>query len=596
MQINTKDLNLFQLLSIQSEQFIIPSYQRRYAWEHNQIAALLEDIDMLRDEEGHLFGMLILHSSSNQGVNKAELVDGQQRMTTISLLLMAIRERFMEFGNQSKVDEINRMLYYKGYDEIEHSKIVLGELDNPDYQKLLKGENSDLFNKKLKYAYNWYLDEIRKEDKEWLAKFYYKFVNVAKIIRLDVGMAKDAYKLFETINNRGLRLSPTDLLKNFILGHAAKVNHTTLDDAKSIWSKIITNLDGIDTDDFFRHYMSGILTRKIPKSKLVEEFKKYYLKHVKHTELLGEFAYYSDWDSNPDDEDEIEEGKQIQEEDEDSLTIKPKADERMPIDGFLKKIASASLCYKKIIKQEFPSVRINRRLRNLASILSTPTYIFLMFYLQSEDNENEQLEVLRIFEVFMLRRHICNKRTSENDDIFAKLLRIDGPNLISKIKSQLEEDYPEDIEFQDSFSKHDFVGILIPRAKYVLAEIEYKLRGNTGEFTLNSGNEVHLEHIIPEKIKPTSWKKKFGDWESYLGEHSGVLHKKHVSKIGNMTLLAGELNIGASNNPFVAKKKFYKQSDIVLTKQLCNNSDFKFSHVLKRGKQLTEIAMEIWTM
>ncbi|MBK7566190.1 MAG: DUF262 domain-containing protein [Bacteroidetes bacterium] len=65
MQINSKDLNLFQLLSIQSEQFLIPSYQRRYAWEHNQIAALFEDIDMLKEDDGHLFGMLLLHIRIN---------------------------------------------------------------------------------------------------------------------------------------------------------------------------------------------------------------------------------------------------------------------------------------------------------------------------------------------------------------------------------------------------------------------------------------------------------------------------------------------------------------------------------------------------
>ena len=593
MNINSKDLNLFQLLSIQTEQFLIPSYQRRYAWGHNQIAALFEDIDMLRDDDGHLFGMLILHSNTNQGVNKVELVDGQQRMTTISLLLIAIRERYSILENQSKVDEISRMLFYKGYDEVEKSKLILGELDNKDYQKILKGETHGILNKNLAYAYTWYREKVKELDKDQLIRFYYKFVNVAKIIRLDVGMAKDAYKLFETINNRGLHLSPTDLLKNFILGHAAKVGETTLDDAKDLWSAIIMSLDEIDTDDFFRQYMSGMLTRKIPKSKLVEEFKKYYLKNVQHTELLGEFAYYSDWgkteeeDSDPDENEEDDE--------ETKAEIKIKVDKRVSIEAFLKRISLASACYRQIIRQEFPSVKINRRLKNLASILSMPANIYLMFYLQGNSEDAEKLEILRILEVFMLRRHICNKRTSENDDIFAKLLRLEGDNLIQKVKDQLQEDYPEDIDFEDSFSKHDFVGILIPRAKYVLSEIEYYLRGNTGEFTLNSGNEVHLEHIIPEKITPSNWKRKFGDWETYLGEHSAVKHKKYVSKIGNMSLLAGELNISASNNPFSAKKNCYKQSDINLTKQLVTDyTEFKFYHVEKRGKYLTEIAMKIW--
>jgi uncharacterized protein with ParB-like and HNH nuclease domain len=590
MQINSKDLNLFQLLSIQSEQFVIPSYQRRYAWGPNQIAALFEDIDMLRENDGHLFGMLILHSSANQGVNRAELVDGQQRMTTISLLLAAIRNRYHKLDNQSKVDEIDRMLYYKGYDDIAKSKLILGELDNADYQKLLKGDNIGVANPNLNYAYEWFSSKISDKDKDWLNRFYYKFVNVAKIIRLDVGMAKDAYKLFETINNRGLRLSPTDLLKNFILGHAAKIGESTLDETKDLWSKIIISLDQINTDDFFRQYMCGILTRKVPKSKLVEEFKKYYLKNVKQTELLGEFSYYSDWDKTEEDDD-------LDNEEPDNIVdTGEKPDNRILITEFLNKIVLASSCYRKIVFQGFKSTKINRRLKNLASILSTPTNIYLMFYMQSDSAENEKLEILRIFEVFMLRRHICNKRTSENDNIFAKLLRIvDSENLIQEIKTNLQEDYPEDIDFEDNFCKHDFVSMLIPRAKYVLSEIEYSKRGNTGEFTLNSGNEVHLEHIIPEKIKPNNWKKKFGDWEAYLGEYSAFKHKKYVSKIGNMTLLAGELNISASNNPFDAKKAAYMKSDIVLTQELFSEyPEFKFDQVETRGKELTDLAMKIW--
>jgi len=360
-----------------------------------------------------------------------------------------------------------------------------------------------------------------------------------------------------------------------------------------LWASIIISLDGIDTDDFFRQYMCGILTRKIPKSKLVEQFKKYYLRNVKNTELLGEFSYYSDWDKTEEDE---EDASEYAEDDDELIDLKSKPDIRLSIEDFLKKISLASSCYRKIIRHEFPSNKINRRLKNLESILSMPSYIYLMFFLQGDDDENTKLEVLRMIEAFMLRRHICNKRTSENDNIFSRLLRLRGVDILVQIKSQLLEDYPDDIEFEDSFSKHDFAGILIPRAKYVLSEIEYFMRGNTGEFTLNSGNEVHLEHIIPEKIKPSNWKRKYGDWESYLGENAVFRHKKLVNKIGNMTLLAGQLNISASNNPFIAKKECYNQSDITLTQQLVEYSDFKFEHLEARGAKLTETAMKIWRL
>jgi len=593
MQINSKDLNLFQLLSIQSEQIIIPAYQRRYAWGYNQVAALFEDIDMLRENDGHLFGMLIVYTTLHTGgLNQVELVDGQQRLTTITLLLLAIKNKYESLGNTGKVDEIRRMIYCKGYDDVEKSKIILGELDEKDFQKILNNDVANIFNQNLSNAFNWFSEWVEdlyeKHKIEWLNKFYYKLVNVAKVIRLDVGMAKDAYKLFETINNRGLKLSPTDLLKNFILGHAAKIGEQKLNEVKDQWSTIIVSLDGIDTDIFFRQYITGVLTRKIPMSKLVSEFKKHYMKHVKQTDLLGEFVYYND-EPVGDDEDEI---KQISTSDETELETK---DQKVDVSHYLNEIINASACYKNIYFRKFPGVKINRHLKNLHDILAQPSYIFLMFYLQTNSSEKEKVDLLRLFETFMMRRHICASRTSENDDIFARLLRIKDDNYIESIKQALLEDMPDDEDFKESFPKNDFGGILIDRAKYALCQIEYHVTGNTGELTINTGNEVHLEHIIPEKIALISWKQKYGDWETYLGVNSISKHKKFVSKIGNMTLLAGDLNIKASNNPFTRKRDSYKKSAITITKELGEDySDFKFYHVEKRGKELAEIASQIW--
>ena len=107
------------------------------------------------------------------------------------------------------------------------------------------------------------------------------------LIRLDVGMSQDAYKLFETINNRGLKLSPTDIIKNFLLGHAAKISPGTLEETKKLWSRIIINLDAIDSDDFFRQFMCSLIQRKITKTRLVFEFNKYYFKHIDKADILG---------------------------------------------------------------------------------------------------------------------------------------------------------------------------------------------------------------------------------------------------------------------------------------------------------------------
>lgn len=189
-------------------------------------------------------------------------------------------------------------------------------------------------------------------------------------------------------------------------------------------------------------------------------------------------------------------------------------------------------------------------------------------------------------------------RTSEHDDIFSKLMPEEDEavtDIAPYIKEKLSPDLPEDIDFEERFPKHFFKGRLIDRAKYVLEEIEYRRTGNTGEKLILSGQDVHLEHIIPETINTKKSKDEFGDWVEYLGDNAVINHKKYVHRIGNMTLLAGALNIQAYNNPFAKKKGSYRNSDISITKDLADSySNFKFYHVEKRGSKLAQEALKIW--
>lgn len=600
MNIVPNPLTINGLLSIPNEQFVIPSYQRRYAWKEPQVWALFEDIDMLQDGDGHLFGMLILHSSNphHAGINQLDLVDGQQRLTTLSLLLLAILKKYKEEENEEKIADINKMLYCKDYNDKTFQKLILGDLDNDDFKRILKNNYAEIQNKNLLNAFNNFSIWIDKKTDEhgiiWLNKFFYKLVNVAKIIRLDVSHAQDAYKLFETINNRGLKLSATDIIKNFILGHAAKISESKLDEVKTIWSDIIISLDGLNTDDFFRQYITGLYQRKITHTKLVEEFKNYYFKHVDKVELLGVYKYIETQNDTleEDEVDTIEDFATVEDAEENKSENK-----KVDITVFLQQILNASKTYKKLIFCNDSDNQINKLLRDLTLIKSFPSYIYLMFYMQENKTVTEKKEILNYIAALMLRRHTCEKRTSENDDIFAKLLKIDfkEDKYVELIKNELLKFYPDDDEFLDKFPIQELKGNNIDRAKYMLAEIEYYKTGNTYEFTINSGNLVHLEHIVPEVITTKKSKTDFGDWETYLGNNSVAKHKRYVNYIGNMTLLSGSYNISISNNPFVKKSKTYKNSNISITKDLYNNYGvFKFPQIEKRGQEFGEIAIKIW--
>ncbi|MDY6914812.1 MAG: DUF262 domain-containing protein [Candidatus Cloacimonadota bacterium] len=483
MEITPNPLTISQLFSGNNEQFYIPAYQRRFSWQEKQLIDLFEDIDLLKQSDTHLLGtILCLTGSHTAGLNILELVDGQQRITSISILLKVIQDRFEELEENEIKDEINSYMYCKSIDRKLQNKVLLGDLDNPDYVKLLIKKNMhSIKNNNLKEAYELFYRLLEDYDKNKLNSFYFKFINKVKIIRLDVGQAKDAYKLFETINNRGLSLSPTDIIKNFLLGHASSIDNRTLDIIRKDWKDVIVNLDGIDTDDFFRQYMSSILQRKITKSKLVDEFKKHYIIYIYEAKNLPEYKKYkeiriqklkniekikNELDGNEYEDDEIETDEIQVEENNTSMDF-------MEIDKFTSNLRNSSNIYNKILLRKFSDEKINRKIYNLQRIRSFPAYIFLLDLFKRELSKSKYYLILHMIEVFMLRRHICEYRTGELDDIFSSLVKIPNKNIVEDVHDKLKKHLPTDVEFETKFKTHSYKSNG-PRAKYVLEVFEYE--------------------------------------------------------------------------------------------------------------------------
>ena len=602
MNIVPNKLSLAQLFANSNEQFIVPSYQRRYSWKIQHTGALFDDIDLLKDNDGHLFGMIILHAGAyNGGFMTPELVDGQQRLTTLTILLKSIEKAYRKIEREETANEIRKMLQCKGPDKVLKNKILLGDLDNPDYQIItVDGDFDEIKNKHLKDAiecFDFWLSEYEEED---LDLFYHKLINVAVIIRLDVSPAQDAYKLFETINNRGLKLSATDIIKNFLLGHASKINDdNTLEQVKLIWAQIITELDGINTDNFFRQYFCSILKRKITFNGLVEEFKTYYIKNVENTDLLGEFEVYSDT-SIDDEEDSVFDNGDENNTEENYQELEEQPSMKVTNIEFLKRIRSASEVYRKMCYEDFAEQWMNIHITNLWRVQCFPSFIFLMHFFQKDYTKKTKINVLKMIETFMLRRHICERRTGENDYIFSQLMNCleekTEDEMLYSFRERLMDYYPEDAEFEDKLPTYQFKGKVEDRARYILEQLEYDKRGNTKETLISTSEDVHLEHIVPQTINTKKAISEFGDWITYLGEKALVKHKKYVSRIGNLTLLAAPLNIQASNNPFTRKKGSYRQSDLHITKDLATKSDFKFYHIDQRGEEIAKKAIEIWSI
>jgi len=593
MKITPTTLTLQQFFSVGNEQFLIPAYQRRYAWGQRQQRELFDDLRLLASGDTHLLGtVLFLSDTHKPGVNQLELVDGQQRVTTITILMRVLARRFEQDKKEKTAQKLAELLHCEGLDEQVLPKLQLGDLDHSDYLRIMDGGDiSEVENACLSGAFEHFTEWVGQLSVDELNKFFHKLLNSASIIRLDVGAAKDAYKLFETINNRGLRLRPTDIIKNFLLGHASSLPAGTLDKVKDDWRKLIVALDGLDGDDFFRQWLAGKLHRKVTMTKLVVDFKAYYLRRVQEAESMTEFLSSTMKDDENDDD--VEDVAITGEEDEAAEAfVKIR---KVKLTEFAKALRQSAELYAKLLCSSTESAKVNRHIANLWRIKAFQTFTWLldMFGRESLD-EKAKVRLLKALEAFMMRRHICEKRSNELETIFAGLTGIADEGYEEAVLEILREHTPDDDEFESSFASFPFVPAVIDRARYALEMFEYRAIGHKNEYYLADPDELELEHIIPKAADKASTKKDFGDWPSYLGEGWKAKHSKMLHRIGNMTLLADELNVVASNNPFLAKRKEYAKSNIQLTKDLVHLGQFKFKQVEDRSKAFAKQAVAMW--
>lgn len=573
MKITPTSLSISQLLSTESEQFTIPAYQRRYSWQDKQVKELFDDINHLEGGETHLLGSIVcLTGDHGAGINALELVDGQQRTTTIMLFLDAIEDRLRADGNDEDAQSISKLVNSRDYTGTKSKKLQLGDLDNKDFTRVVDSKELDeVVNTNLLKARKLIGDLIGKLSAEEFNQFRYKFINNAYIIRLDVAQAKDAFKLFETINNRGLSLSPTDIIKNFLLGNASVISGETLESVKEDWTKIVLSLDGIDMDNFFRQYMAGLTGQKVTQTRLIDTFKTYYAQNIEEGEALREYEEFAE---------AVEESE---------------ATSKQDLKAFAKTLRLAADIYRQIQTAAFADDEINRRLINLKKIRSVASYTFILNLMRRRSvTTNDLLEILRMIEIFMLRRNVAEYRTSELEDIFVALTKLPDENIVAAARQIFVDNMPSDEEFEARLEKHVFKGQLEARAKYMLEYLGYGTLSPT-EMVIKSHRAVELEHIMPQTIDTKKAKEELGDWVSYLGEDA-TLHGEYLTKLGNMTMLGKKLNIVASNNPFEAKKAEYEKSEIAMTRELAANGGWGLRQIDERTQKLAKQATALWSL
>lgn len=591
MIITPTSLTINQLFGSNNEQYVVPTYQRRYSWHERQIWELIDDIGLIEGSETHLLGSIVcLTGYYKAGLNKLELVDGQQRLTTITILLECIRQRLNALDEKDEAAEVTRLLGAKPLGGQTVRKVALDSIDATEFDRhVTKDTQQEFKNKELEWAFAAVREWVIEQTLEQLGSFLYRLKNQAIVIRLDVSEAKDAFKLFETINNRGLNLSPTDIIKNFLLGNAARFGEEALQAARASWTRLIEHLDGTNFDAFFRYYLMSLLKVRLTAAHVVPSFKKVFMGQVLEAKSLPERHLYADPAETMEEDSENGDDSAIAE-------VDAAAIEQISFKAFLDRLVLSAKIYGELVLVKTTDAETDRHLRNLKMIKAVQTYGFLMHLRVGRCTNNHFREILKLTESFVLRRHVCRERSNETETLFAKLCAVNPSDPAQATRDAYRELCPDDDKFRDEFAATSFTSNVIDRARYCLEQIEMSKHGDHPELQVLGAEDVHVEHIIPRKIKTKKAKEEFGDWIEYLGDKAELRHQKLVSRIGNLTIFAGALNIGASNNPFHKKQKAYKASSIKLTQELLEKPQFTFNDIEQRSRELAELAVDLWPM
>ncbi len=538
----------------QEKQFVIPIYQRVYSWGEKQCKQLWDDIIKTggNDQiEGHFIGSIVFVHDGIYTTNHNELliIDGQQRLTTITLLFIALRDHLndedelLEKFSCQKIQ--NRYLINSDEKGDKKFKLILSEPDRNTLLSLIDKDRRKPSEPSLKIMENFKLFE------EWIRKNTDKletiFKGLDKLMIVWIALKKgkdDPQLIFESMNSTGKDLTQMDLIKNYILmGLEPKKQEIFY---TKYWRAMEEDFKQNETlfNQFVRHYLT-IKTREIPNiNKVYEAFKDYQQK------------------------------------------------EGIEIEDLLKDLQKYCGYFCRIVFKKEADKDLNKALGFLVDLEMDVIYpLLLELYSDYSDgvlSNADFIPIIYLIESYICRRAVCGLGTNSLNKIFASFTKkINKDQCLESIKAHFlslettKGKFPKDSEFKKLFITIDFYNF--QKKEYFLERLENFERKepvNTKECT--------TEHIMSQTLTE--------EWKRDLGENFQAIHDKYLHTIGNLTLTG--YNEKYSNNSFQEKRdmeKGFKQSPLKLNQSLKDLESFGEKEIEKRANDLADWALKIWT-
>ncbi len=566
--------------------YVIPKFQREYSWNKENWEELFNDV--FDGDGGYFIGSIIcINGGSDTLKPELELIDGQQRLTTISLLFSAIYTLLLEKAgddDESKLEIGNLKFRLINKQDRSIPKIELSRQNNnqSDYLSVLNETgiiefNEDVRNRgnrRIFKAYRYFLARLELLSTEKLLSFLQK-INGTLLVKIEVSSHSDAFMLFESLNNRGVPLSAIDLIKNKILAQVDEDGAMTIDEAFTKWNKIIRDLEDYPIQErFLRQFYNAFKYKKEIRVEGVSKATRSTLIRVYETLIERD------------------------------------------VQNIFNELSEKSSFYHELIaphesENEF-FIALRAELLDLIHVQAAPAYTFLLFAFSLPPNKDTSFyrDLVELLVKYFIRRNITDFPNTRNlDQIFIDLIeninREPAKCTIEYIVEYLSHD--DHLASMNQFERYlggDIYDANVDATRFILSKIEEQKRTNEIHVDFWEKQDSKLvwtiEHIFPEgKNIPKEWVDMIAD-----GNHADAekIQEDNVHKIGNLTLTG--YNQYLSNFDFIKKRdrKDSRGNYIGYKNQLFLNDFLKDRErwtkedIIKRTEKLIQITKDIFSI
>lgn len=551
------ELRLIEYMEGSKKRFIIPVYQRNYDWKIENCKQLYDDLIQVikNNSKTHFFGSIVSVYEPSGRNTEFLIIDGQQRLTTMSLLFLALynllEEKIIISEDESLKDQIYEDFLVDKYQPQEkRMKLKPIKNDQKAFSKLFNSKDDYIKDSNLTINYSYFYERIQKQ--EITIDELFDAICRLEIINITLNNEDNPQLIFESLNSTGLDLSEGDKIRNYILMGLPKQKQ---DEYYEKYWNCIEKCTKYDVSSFIRDYLSV-------KQLVIPSQKKVYINFKKYVE-----------------------------------------DSSLKIIEILEDLLSYAKRYNILLCGKTSSKELNsciNRLNRLETTVTRPFFLeVLRLYDENQINLNEVTEAFSITESYLFRRTICDLPTNALNKIFLllnrEIMRYDGTdsNYIEKLKFALlsKKDrarFPNDDDFSLMFTEKPIYQMNSKNKIYILERLEnFGTLEDKDIYRHYDEGEYSIEHIMPQHLTP-AWIKELGD--SYEEIHDTWLHR-----IANLTLTA--YNSKYSNSTFVEKKTMkngFEDSGIRLNTYVSKKDKWTLAELRDRNDYLLKRALDIW--